>query len=218
MQELKSIDVTKLKSIFPTDEGAQLEQCRGAIAPRSIRTSIDRRKFVSMENTRRAVEQIDRLPEPGEILHLILSPGAFSVFDILPAVLTLANSPAVETTLLTLGINARSLQSLCDLDDAGQVGDVLLILSHYFRGADKDEFAKAAAVFQARPRFRLAVGRSHLKVIAVKLADGRHFAASGSGNLRSCNNAEQVDVHCDPSGELFEFYNKFAHDLLRAPQ
>jgi hypothetical protein len=88
-----------------------------------------------------------------------------------------------------------------------------MIVSDYFRGTDREDFAAAVEVFRRHARFRLGVGRSHCKVIAARFADCCYIA-SGSGNLRSNRNWENCDATYD-DGTLFRFYADFAADLLK---
>jgi hypothetical protein len=208
IDDLKAIDTADLPTVFP---GQQTADLRPMARARSLRTKIDRHRFQTARNTKRAAAQIGRLPEPGEALHLLLQANAFALFDALPAVLEIVGRPADEVLLATLGINERHLAKLDELFTTGQIRHCSLLLSHYFSRCDQGQFRQAVALF-GRHGFPIKEARSHAKVIALRFGRQKHVVIESSGNLRSCRAAEVATMY--DSRELFDWHAEWIREML----
>jgi hypothetical protein len=169
------------------------------------------RQFRDEMQARSAGEAIGRLPGPREAFHLAIS-GKFALWDCVPAVLSLA-APATITSLYiaTLGFSKANVESMATLLDAGEIGSITLIASHYFKGTSPDIYTHGLETLTARGQRFLSI-RSHAKLLAMKLVDGRTVTIEASANLRSCKNIEQLSVFGDPG--LFEFHTKWMEGLF----
>ncbi|GEM_PF-1155028 len=152
----------------------------------------------------RAVEALDRLPDPGEYVHIVTG-QEFRGFDLLPAMLRLAEAKTFTSlTLTTLGFSRDNLGELARMIQAREIppAKLRILASDFFRRADKEIWHHGAD--QAR---RLGYGfrstRNHTKLILAAIA-GSHYVVESSANLRSCSNVEQFTM--TQSKQLYDFH------------
>lgn len=169
-----------------------------------------------------AADAIGPIPGPSQAWHLVVG-GRWALWDAVPAILDLA-APATITTLhiATLGFSKLNVMELCRLLDEGKVGEVRLLCSHYFRGTSGGIWELAAAELAERQdRAKFLSVRTHAKLLAIKLSDGRTVTVESSANLRSCKNVEQMTVIGDPGVYAFHVAwidQLFARAAARAQQ
>lgn len=175
-----------------------------------LRTKATRRTFKQLLNVSNAAHAIDRLPDPDEAVHVIMS-GNFAAWDIVPAALRLAGCGIAELFIATLGYNCKNARELFSLLDSGEVRQVGFVCSCYFRDSNTKEFAELADGLEERGQ-RIAATRSHAKVIAMRFTDGRTCTTESSANLRSCRNLEQLTLHGDPA--VYDFHTAWITEQL----
>lgn len=157
----------------------------------ALRTELKRVVFNESGITE-AIDQIARLPEPGEAIHMIMG-GHFNGFDILPAVSRMAKAPIRDLHIATLGFNIGNNRQLCQMIDDGLIqGRTTLIASEVFAKMDGRVFAEAKENLESRGG-RLANTRNHAKIIACRIGEA-YLVTEGSGNLRSCSALEQLTI------------------------
>lgn len=205
MNDPRPLDLSSLQTIFPSTAAPTSRDVR---ADRLV-TKVNRRRFATVANCKKAAKQIGKLPGPGEALHLLLAANAFACFDILPALIELVGRPATAVRLATLGINDRHVEHMDRMASCGLLRDVGMVASEYFRAADPEQFQHAGRVF-AKHGFRLAAARSHAKIIAVQFGKLAYVCES-SGNLRSCRAAEQMTIFCSP--DLYRWHASWIDKL-----
>lgn len=170
-------------------------------SPRITRAS-RRREFLRSQERDAAVRDL-YLPEAEVTLHLIMR-ATFRGFDVINATLHLAHPATIRRLYMaTLSFNRQVSRELAALIDEQQIESVLLLCSVFYRQQQPEDFEHLRALLVDRGQ-RLAAARTHAKVIAMELSDGRHFVAETSGNLRSCSCLEQLSL--TQSSELFEFH------------
>jgi hypothetical protein len=156
----------------------------------------------------------NRLPDPDEGIHMVIS-GRFALFDHVPAVLSIAGCKIEALTIATLGFSVRNIVKLCSLIDAGEIGEVYLLASHYFAGTSAKIYNVAVKEFAKRPdRMKFLSVRQHAKILAIAMADGRHVTMESSANLRSTKNVETCTAF--GSRTLFEFHAGWIRSLFTA--
>lgn len=209
-----SVDFTFDDSATPTKAGQwrRANEGRPTIARQLGRdvatwTTRIRSAKVQLRDARRldrAVEALDRLPGPGEYIHIVTG-QEFRGFDLLPAMLRLAKAKRFDgLTLTTLGFSRDNLADLAGMIQAGQIppAKLRILASDFFRRADKEIWQHGAD--QAR---RLGYGfrstRNHTKLILAAIG-GRFYAVESSANLRSCANLEQFTM--TQSRQLYDFH------------
>jgi len=198
------------------DAAAEAESGRLPHLAGDLRHIRKNRKIEAREavQARTAVEALGTIPGPDEAFHLVIS-GIFALFDFLPAVLQLAETPVTEVVIATLGYSRRNVTAMGQLVDAGQIGHVRLLFSHYFLGTSTSICEYADEVFTARAdRMEKATARTHAKIMLLALPDGRRVTIETSANLRSCRNIEQATAIGDPA--LYEFHRTWIMGLMEA--
>lgn len=208
---------------FPLDDGPAMPGDPFALPPQvrsdampsppeALRRQVARREFLRLERTKTAAETIGRLPEPGTDVVCLLA-RSFHGFDMLPAVLTLAGCAAEELHAATWAMSDAHGKALLRMLDAGHVRRVSLATGVFFergRGAIHEILMHG---LQARgQRYRAA--RVHAKVMALRLADGRRLAISGSANFTGNGNIEQMTLSRDDA--LYAWHVGWINALLDA--
>lgn len=161
--------------------------------------------------SRSAAEAIPELPLVGWATHGILS-GNWDVWQVVPRTLELiAPATIAAINISTLGFSPTVANELMALMDAGKIGRVTFLCSHYFKSHYTD-LAEATARGLAERGGRFAVSRTHAKVICMETTDGRFLTFEGSGNLRACRNIEQFAFVHDRG--LVKFHRGWMLDLL----
>jgi hypothetical protein len=180
---------------------------RGEAIPaveRSVfRRRVAKRTLKHLHEVENAVQEIDALPARDESIHCIMR-GNYHGWDIVPAVLHLAKPATIaQLYVATLGFNVRNAGELLRLFDERLIGRVVFLCSHYFQKASPEEFALLRTGLAARGQ-TIVAARTHAKVLAMALTDGRQLVVESSANLRSCNNLEQLCLTESP--DLFDFH------------
>jgi hypothetical protein len=193
----------------PEDEQRELH------ARTVLRRRSDRRRLIDATQRKNAVRDISELPGLEESLHVVCR-GNFPLWSVVPAILTLASPAVIEhLAIATLGFSASNATALLDLLDAGQIESVAVVASVYFERQNPAEWKMAYDGLAARGQ-RIVAIRSHAKVIALALTDGRRFAVESSANLRSCRNLEQFTLAQSP--ELYAFHSGWINDVVAAQE
>lgn len=176
------------------DEGIERE-CRDA---RKIKT---------------AAEAMGHIPTATQAIHMVIS-GRFALWDLVPAVLELAGGPIITSLhIATLGFSRNNIADLCQLLDAGRIGAVKLLASHYFKGTSGGIYDFAVAELdQRKDKAKFLSVRTHAKLLLMHLSDNRTVTIESSANLRSCQNIEQMTVLGDP--HLYQFHTAWIDDLF----
>lgn len=156
------------------------------------------KQFIRPEN---AAALVDHLPiSADDRTHCILR-GDFVLCDIVPAIIA-RRGACPHLRIATLGLSVANADALACLVERGDVGEITLLVSLYFAQVDK------ATVFRAvterlKDTARIAITRTHAKVICLPTASGDTFAIEGSANLRSSDNIEQMLITNDPDTLAF---------------
>jgi hypothetical protein len=130
-----------------------------------------------------------------------------------PAVLDLASPARIDALYVaTLGFSKNNVAEMADLLDRGIIGRLSLLCSHYFKGTSKGIYEIAADVMAKRPAARFRSLRTHCKILALRLTDGRTVTIESSANLRSCKNIEQMTVFGHPA--VYEFHAGWMNTLF----
>ena len=161
-----------------------------------------------------AATALDHIPAAHEAAHLVIA-GRFALADFIPAALVLA-SPATVAGLhiATLGFSRANILDLAAMLDAGQIGKASLLCSHYFRGTSREIYDLAAGELGRRPQARFLSLRTHAKLLAMMLTDGRTLTIESSANLRSCKNIETATAIGDPA--VYAFHVAWIDSLFAA--
>lgn len=168
-------------------------------------TSDTDHEFKDTRKVHRAIDAIGRLPGPNDICHLIVA-GQHSLWNMVQAILELAKPVTILSLhTATLGFAAKSVPEMMDLLDTGNIGELVLICSHYFANTSGGIFELATEEFGKRPaKCRLVKAQTHAKILAIKLSDNRTVTIEASANLRSCGAMENATIFGQPS--VYQFH------------
>jgi hypothetical protein len=173
----------------------------------------DKRVMIDALHRRNCVRDIEKLPEAGESFHIIAR-GNFPLWSIVPATLTLAAPATIERlSIATLGFSTSNATDLLSLFDAGRIKAVDIVASVYFERQNPAEYRMMADGLAKRGQ-RIVALRSHAKIIAMRLSDGKALAIESSANLRSCRNVEQLSIFAD--AELCDFHARWIAQVIDA--
>jgi hypothetical protein len=156
---------------------------------------------------------IEHLPEPGESVHAITR-GNQPLWACVGAVLTLARPATIaEMAVSTLSANATNARDLFARLDAGEIGRVWFLASDVFAAKCPREHTMLNDGLKARCQ-EYGIARTHAKILAMKLSDGRHVTIESSANCRSCRSIEQLTLFGDP--DLLDFHAAWIRRLVEA--
>ncbi len=170
-----------------------------------------KRRCEDARNTKTAAEAIGRLPAADEAIHLAIS-GRYALWNCVPAILALAECSIDILHVATLGFSKSNIDDMAELLDAGQIGAVSLLASHYFKGTSTGIYEHAVEQLAKRPGTRFLSCRQHAKLLLIALADGRFVSVESSANLRSCKNIETVTLIGSP--EVYRFHRSWIESLF----
>jgi hypothetical protein len=160
-----------------------------------------RRGIKSLIRPENAASVLAHLPaDSSERTHCLLR-GDFVLCDLIPAIVALRGR-CRHLRIATLGMSVANADTLAVLVESGLVGALTIVVSHYFQQVDKTTVFRAVAS-RLDGLARLAVTRSHAKVICLPTFTGDHFVIEGSANLRSSDNIEQMLITNDPATHDF---------------
>ncbi len=211
---LPTFDPAGLPTVF--QEAADHARTDGQLAP-AIRRHTSRAARHVFRNARKQTQAngfLDVLPQAGEVLHLVLD-GSFDLCHLIPRILALAAESLDTLDLATLGFHDSTIHILSRLSDAGQIGRIRLLASHYFRSVDSSLWSRAHAALTSRGHL-IYVARNHAKLQLYRFRSGRTISLMSSANLRSCRNAESAVIFGDP--DVFRFWRSVVDELIREAQ
>lgn len=183
----------------------------GITSDRTTRRKATKRQLLHLLHVANAAKQIERLPDPGESIHCIMR-GNYHAWDLIPAALKLAAPATIDALYVaTLGFNDANARELVGLLDAGRVERVTFLCSAYFKDASPETYKPLVDQLLDRGQ-RIAAIRTHAKIQAYTLTDGRAFVIESSANLRSCRNIEQFCMTADRA--LFDFHATWMDEVF----
>lgn len=157
-----------------------------------------------------AADALGELPDAEGAVHVLIT-GRFSLWDCVPAILDQAG-PVDVLRIATLGFSKRNVEAMAAAVDAGTIGRIRLLCSHYFKGTSPDIYRFAAETLGKRKdRVEFLSVRTHAKLLLLQ-TPGRVFTLESSANLRSCKNLEQLTVFGSPT--VHEFHRAWIDELF----
>jgi hypothetical protein len=180
-------------------------------ADRKLARTPTARKLIDAQQVESIRRTIGTLPRRGETYHIVIC-GKSSLWDVVPATLTLAAPATIRTLYVaTPGFSARNTTELLELLDTKRIRRVRFLCSHYFKGTSESLYTPMHDGLVARGQKFLAM-RTHAKILLIELSDGRRIVAEGSANLRSCKNIEQITLTHDAA--LYKFHAAWMDSLF----
>jgi hypothetical protein len=152
----------------------------GAGLPLPLRVKLAARRAAGIAE---AKETLALLPAPGESLH-VLCTARMDLTDVIGALLDKLGRCS-QLVIGTLGYNRRNLRTLLGWLDSGQVAELTLLASIFFRSHNGELWEQTLEEFRSRGQ-RAACCHSHAKVVSLSFANSGKLAIEGSANL--CGN------------------------------
>ncbi len=175
----------------------------------AVRTKPSQRIYYDFSEVANAIGRIQPLPGPDETVHAIMD-STFKGIDLVPAIIQMANQPAMVVVITTLGFNRRDAACLCELVEHGQIKRLAMVCSNFFAEKDMGAYNYAQEHF-SRIGARLGVARNHSKIILFDFGQSAYVIES-SANLRSCMNFEQFTL--TNSRALYDFHLSWISRML----
>jgi hypothetical protein len=128
--------------------------------------------------------------------------GSFIFGDFIEAYLVGRDIKA-KVTLSTLSLSQENIDSFANLLDKGYISELNIIVSDYFFAHERNLLIRYMyEVLDIDNMFQLAVCRTHTKITLIEHED-KKIVISGSANLRTSDNLEQVSI--EENEELYNF-------------
>jgi hypothetical protein len=136
-----------------------------------------------------AADALAVLPGTGETVHALMT-GRYDLMHLLVCLIE-RFGPVDLLRIATLSYNGRNLAEMVRLLDSGAVRQLTLLCSAFFRDHNTELWEETLQEFRDRGQWA-AAARSHAKVVTFAFASGQRLTVTGSANLRSNGNVEQV--------------------------
>lgn len=173
-----------------------------------IRPKRQKSKKVAYKNAKIFAKEI--LLEKNSRLYALID-GSFILGDWIEAFLV-KNQKKAKVTLSTLSLSQENIDSFVNLINAGYISELNIIVSDYFFANEKYNLVQYMYEnLDIDNIFQLAVCRTHTKITLLEFEDYK-YVVSGSANLRSSDNLEQISIEED--SELYDFNKKIHDDIL----
>jgi hypothetical protein len=198
--DLEGFDKPTRKEVFALSRNRYMRQFH-AVKADDKRTRRGIKKLVRPEN---AAELAEHLPEPGDCTHAVVR-GDFVLADMIPFLL--GDRVADILAISTLGMSRDNAAKLAEMQAAGQVRRLFLLVSHYFSRVDKTGTYREVKGILGDA---VVVAHTHAKVILVSAAPS-FFVVEGSANLRSCDSIEQFAIWNDE--ELLNWHLEWMQEV-----
>jgi len=195
--------------LVKTDVDARIQA--GLPTDLKYQSRANRRACVNLIHVAACERHIGRLPAPDETFHCVVG-STYPLWAMVPAVANLAGEVKIESLhVSTLSFSKYNGDELVGMLDAGQIGRVVLLASCHFKAVNAEIYDPIHKALTDRGH-RIAARRTHAKVLAFALSDGRRFTVEGSANLRSGKSVEQFCMTGDAG--LYEFHVGWMESLI----
>jgi hypothetical protein len=137
--------------------------------------------------------------------------GSFIFGDFIEAYLV-GNDIKAKVTLSTLSLSQENVDSFANLLDKGYISELNIIVSDYFFAHERNLLIRYMyEVLDIDNMFQLAVCRTHTKITLIEHED-KKIVISGSANLRTSDNIEQIQI--EENEELYNFNYNIHNNIL----
>ncbi len=123
--------------------------------------------------------------------------GSFIYGDFLEAFFVDKNIHTKELIISTLSMSENNIYNLKNLIKGGYVDKIILIISDYFFRTERRKLIKVLLNELDPNELTLHTVRTHTKILQFKTDNDQYITISGSANLRTSANYEQVTIFND---------------------
>lgn len=163
---------------------------------------------VLYRNAQKIINDIDFKPKNQHYFCFLA--GEFVYGDFIEALFEKTQFKTDELIISTLSLSSVNIQSLKNLLEGGYVKKLTLVLSAYFFANERNKLIKNLSVL---PNTRIFIAYVHVKMVMFKSDEGHNYVLSGSSNLRSSQNIEQLDII--DSKEMFDYSANFIKNAVQ---
>ena len=168
-----------------------------------------RMKNVAFKNAKKFANEI--LVEKDSRIYALID-GSFIFGDWIEAFLV-KNRKCAKITLSTLSLSQENIDSFINLINAGYISELNIIVSDYFFANEKHNLVQYMYKYlDIDDIFQLSVCRTHTKITLIEFEDYK-YVVSGSANLRSSDNLEQISI--EENAELYDFNLKIHQEIAK---
>lgn len=165
-------------------------------------------KTVAYKNAKKFANEI--LVEKDSRIYALID-GSFIFGDWIEAFLV-KNQRKAKITLSTLSLSQENIDSFINLINAGYISELNIIVSDYFFANEKHNLVRYMFEYlDIDDVFQLAVCRTHTKITLIEF-DEFKYVVSGSANLRSSDNLEQISI--EENADLYDFNINIHKDII----
>jgi hypothetical protein len=194
----------------PYDENATWGKQIDHIEKTYTRTAA-KRLFVDYRADPKAYKQLAELPtKNGQTLHAVIS-GTYALWQLVPALVERSGDTIDELLIATLSFSKQNAAEILGLIDGGQVKSFGLLVSKYFKCANRHIYDCLVPQLHERKQPACAM-RIHCKIILLKMTRGEAYTVESSANLRSSGNVEQFCLTRCP--KLHAFHRAWIREEL----
>lgn len=149
----------------------------------------------------------------GESVFCIVS-GNFIAGDFIEAYLKVNNLTCDEIIVSVLSLSQENVDSLKNIFLQGRCKKMGLLISDYFFAHERRKDGGVPYIIDEMKDydFSMAAAGIHTKIVLIKTTCGKNIVISGSANLRSSRNIEQVTI--DNCNILYEFNRAWICDII----
>lgn len=168
-----------------------------------------RTKNVAFKNAKKFAKEI--LIEKDSRIYAMVD-GSFIFGDWIEAFLV-KNRKCAKITLSTLSLSQENIDSFINLINAGYISELNIIVSDYFFANEKHNLVPYMYKYlDINDIFQLSVCRTHTKITLIEFEDYK-YVVSGSANLRSSDNLEQISI--EENTDLYDFNLKIHQEIIK---
>lgn len=180
----------------------------------TLRREAAKRTFLDGRRCAKAMEQILKLPKPGESLHFIVD-GLYEPCDLIPATRRLSDPAVIKRLdITTLGLNNDNTETIARGMDQGKIGQCLILTSQYFFAKERPDFQFLKTEIADKRGGFVASMRTHAKLMLMEMSDGNCYTVEGSANLKSCQSIEQMVMTNDR--DLLMFHRTWLEEYINS--
>lgn len=153
--------------------------------------------------------------QEGERIHALLS-GNFVMGDMFEAYCcdTEVGHGVKSLSIATLAMSKENIDSLHNIITDSELESLDLIISVYWyaheRRVGMPYLMEQCGLVQ---KFRCAIAGIHTKIALMETRAGQHLVFTGSANLRSCRQVEQMIIECDRN--LYMWYRQWFDRIIQ---
>lgn len=169
----------------------------------------DTHTFIDMRRREKAESVLTRLPQNGEIMHIV-SNGSFDYFAFVPIAIDLLGGKVESLWASTWTMNGTNVNELLELIDASKISECAMFTGLYFKHRESSVYAKLTEGLQARGQ-RIKSSKNHTKVTLIRQSNN-YICMQSSANFTANPRMEQTVIFNDK--HVYDFHKQWMDEIL----